>query len=418
MKRKILFLVLMLTGCSISSLSKTQDNMVSGITPTPIQVNTTKRMPTITTVIPAITPEITETQLVKSQIAHWLVYDFISEKYVVMILDENLNTIQSFSEDSLYDWINPQTCELIKISTVYARQSIDDAVGLDISRFRLSGELLDTQRINFSHKASDTYYQRISPSTEWIAYVRSLNWEKLYGKGDSLIQDVFIIPIDYKNKLEAKQLTVNNGAWIAPIAWSPDSRYLAFTDLDNLGNKQIFVYEPDSEIKTQLTNFDNRDLDYYVLDYEWSRDSQEIIFISGFADNEETNEQENLSTYALGTLNAESKEIFWIIPETEGLKLELWNIGNTGLVIVNDGDSYQWYDIYTGEMIHQYKLPAQIFMVSDTAETVYFWGGENYREYNIYEGKLKNTEVKMVTYGYGNNMTTLIGGDYFNCLIP
>ena len=117
-------------------------------------------------------------------------------------------------------------------------------------------------------------------------------------------------------------------------------------------------------------------------------------------------------------MNAESKEIFWIIPETEGLKLELWNIGNTGLVIVNDGDSYQWYDIYTGEMIHQYKLPAQIFMVNDTAETVYFWGGENYREYNIYEGKLKNTEVKMVTYGYGNNMTTLIGGDYFNCLIP
>ena len=72
------------------------------------------------------------------------------------------------------------------------------------------------------------------------------------------------------------KLTEHGGAWEAP--WSPDGKWIAFSDLDNNNRSQIYIAQQDGKGKRQLTNFMGEDQKFFLL--VWSPDGKKIAFRS------------------------------------------------------------------------------------------------------------------------------------------
>jgi hypothetical protein len=79
-------------------------------------------------------------------------------------------------------------------------------------------------------------------------------------------------------------------------AWSPNSRYLAFTAKTTGPSRDLFVYDTGAGIVRRLTNDDAE-----IVSIAWSSDSQVIYYVNGFQLNED-------AVFRMFTLNAMSPE--------------------------------------------------------------------------------------------------------------
>ena len=111
---------------------------------------------------------------------------------------------------------------------------------------------------------------KINPKGPWISYLvgRGKPGYDLYEK-----QDIETMNLEDKS---IYKLTEHGGAWEAP--WSPDGKWIAFSDLDNNNRSQIYIAQQDGKGKRQLTNFMGEDQKFFLL--VWSPDGKKIAFRS------------------------------------------------------------------------------------------------------------------------------------------
>jgi hypothetical protein len=163
----------------------------------------------------------------------------------------------------------------------------------------------------------------LSPSGEWIAYRRADQWQWGMDITGAEIQDVVLLPVNDKVPQPIMNLTSRGGSH-APLAWSPDGQYLAYTDYDDAGLNQVFVYDLEKGKETQLTRFLTQTDQAIIIRVLWSPDSQSLLFVR---------RDFNVKT-EVGIIRVENKEIKWITLQFE----------NYGFVSEPYGQHQPWWD--------------------------------------------------------------------------
>jgi hypothetical protein len=403
-----LFLIIIFSGCV--SINK--------------EINTSQvELPTINnpelplreTAIPS--PTFTPFSTPEPQLGHWLINIRNGDSYSSTILGKDLKTILNIGKYWGEAYLDQKNCNVIEISPHFEiKDGYEYSKGFDLNFYNLYGEILDKQILLLGHNPKNVYEMKVAPNMKWLAYKETSDWEGLYSIWDSHSQDVFLILIDYKNQSDAIKVTKNSGAWHASISWSPNGQYLAFTDFDDSGVQQLFIYDVVSDTTKQITRLQNLNLNTYVFDFLWGNDSKKLAFVSGQALN---NENQFLpTTNALGLIQVDTEKLIWIIAESEEVGIELIDIGLSGILFFRTpDDKYNWFDINTNKVIHQFTTHEDAYFYDDLLTTVYFGGNINYQRYNINEGEFQESGLKIIP-GFIHVIRTLENRQYFVCSIP
>ncbi|NJO04351.1 MAG: peptidase S41 [Chloroflexaceae bacterium] len=112
-----------------------------------------------------------------------------------------------------------------------------------------------------TNDSAPKYAPRLSPDGKWVAYIRGHNELYLF-HGETQTHRLF---------------ARGNFIWSQSLAWSPDSRWLAFLALDARFFSNVYVQAINEDLPRQITFLSN------VLGYDllWSPDGQFLIFTSG-----------------------------------------------------------------------------------------------------------------------------------------
>jgi len=170
----------------------------------------------------------------------------VSEKLVVNINFDNPNLIPYFKnvKDDIGGFdISPT-----------AKRAIFDARGDIFTVPAENGEienLTNTQGIR-------EQYSVWSPNGKYIAYVSDASGE----------YEFYLL--ENKKGAEAKQLTKGSKAWINPAIWSPDSRYLTYSDR----NMKLWLLDATSGKQTEVNTASLNE----IRDYNFSPDSKWITY--------------------------------------------------------------------------------------------------------------------------------------------
>jgi hypothetical protein len=165
-----------------------------------------------------------------------------------------------------------------------------------------------------------------SPNYQWIAY-KQVTGEYFRSLVKANQTEVKLAQLGDSQSLEVIDLSDHAGAHNSNLAWSPDGRYLAFPDFDISGVTQIYLYEPLTGSKTQLSNFKDGKKEYGITNLTWSRDSTELLFIK-VKYWQDGPYQYSYSGGGLGAIDIVDGQTRWIIPFAEDLEIRSININD------------------------------------------------------------------------------------------
>ncbi|MBM3137480.1 MAG: hypothetical protein FJZ98_04765 [Chloroflexi bacterium] len=208
-----------------------------------------------------------------------------------------------------------------------------------------------------SESTEFTYDYVLSPDGLLLAYKRISG---TYGISydTARIQDVEILGIDGQTHRQGKKLTERGGAWFVDLTWSPDSRYLAFTDFDENHVQQILLYEPVADRIVQLTDFGLGMKDYLITGIYWSPDSSEVAFSAERIRLEHQDEEYYTIEFqagGLGIIKIDHKGLDWIFPFEDSIEIEhvWWGDFSTEVLFLAEGELSNsrviWYNLISGE---------------------------------------------------------------------
>jgi hypothetical protein len=229
------------------------------------QVEELKLTPSIMSSI--FTPTVIENQIDSKPAIVVRISDGVNNGRKIIFLNKNFNEINSFSNNFQYLSLSVNDCAL------YALDNLNDF--LEINKINYQGKIIDHWKINIDRDEEiNTYSYLISPNTEWITYIEvSGEWGMSYETAE--VQNLYLLKNDDSQKQIPTRLSNNGGATPESTSWSPDGKYLAFTDLDNNGIRQIFIFDLIGNKKIQISSF-TENLTIYQI--HWSPDSSWLVF--------------------------------------------------------------------------------------------------------------------------------------------
>lgn len=141
---------------------------------------------------------------------------------------------------------------------------------INITMVDQKGNIIENKEIQFYNESPKYQYgYSISPDGNWVA-IKEASGEWGQAATDAAFQDVAIVAVNSKTAETMKQLTEHGGAFVHHLTWSPDSNFLSYSDNDKNGANQVFIYDPHSGRKQQVTQF----TDHKIIDeLKWSNDS-------------------------------------------------------------------------------------------------------------------------------------------------
>jgi hypothetical protein len=195
---------------------------------------------------------------------------------------------------------------------------------------------------------------RLSPNQEWLAYHVGSG---LPGSNSAEFEDVETINL---NTLDPPIRLSQHGVAYAPPAWSADSQWLTFSDLDENGVLQIYRATPDGRTIQPLTN--HSELVGRVETLAWSPDGRYLAYlVNPVVEGVLAPGQE--SWVGLISLDNQQSQPIRIEDFRYGWELR-WSSDNTRFAVVGEGDSSQeppyfetqihWIDATTGTLAHSF----------------------------------------------------------------
>jgi len=180
---------------------------------------------------------------------------------------------------------------------------------------------------------------QLSPDKKWIAY-KKISTEDKFAPWDAEFQDVMLMKVDFTVPQKPLQITEHGWAKPAFLAWSPDGRYLTFTDMDNLGRIQIYLYDVQIQQKIQVSNFKDSSNQVEVGEFAWRQDGGSIAFYrSIYAEKQiQINPNERIGVVSLADFSTHWVGIS-VFQDLYSHKNIIWNAAGTQFVLVIDKSS-------------------------------------------------------------------------------
>lgn len=188
----------------------------------------------------------------------------VDEENQVYFLKDDFSVESSFKNQynsSLA--LSSNSCELIYL--------FGGSSQIEITKLSLDGKVLE-KKVNFFANESSKYLYlfSISPDEKWVAF-KEASGEWGQSASDAPFQDVAIVSINSNSMPTVKILTENGAAFVDKLTWSPDSRYLSFSDNDANGVNQIYIFDTLTGGKKQVSRFTSQII---VHEINWSPDSK------------------------------------------------------------------------------------------------------------------------------------------------
>ena len=305
--------------------------------------------------------------------------DYIQGNTIV-IFDENLNIANKFPRSNLsLSGFSQDGCRLRSIRYSDASFIIRelDFFGVETRQTTaLSKEAEDHTKI---------YQFNLSPSGRWLAY-KVVDQIEMSAEG-AKIQDVRLLQVNELTPQDVLRLTERSGARPARSTWSWDSRFLAYTDYDEAGVVQIYIFSPEENQEYQITQFGPDMTDHEIQILSWAPNSLTIAFsIVGISETEEAG-IEKTDNGAVGIISFPDFNLKWVNLKgydnpilynnlMSGVTTLWWSKDSQELLIpfslgtVKNYVMYlAWYDLTVDEIVH-------LLSDSDFPESSFdfFWG--------------------------------------------
>lgn len=132
----------------------------------------------------------------------------------------------------------------------------------------------ETEDIFRGQKQPDDSWQtwpKISPGRQWVAYVV---WSSEMYYNSAEFQDVELVRIPVGRPL---RVTSGGGSASSGGVWSPVEDILAFSDTDERGNQQLYIYNPNDAKREKLTDFSDPLMK--ISSPSWAKQGDRIAFV-------------------------------------------------------------------------------------------------------------------------------------------
>jgi WD40 repeat protein len=187
----------------------------------------------------------------------------------LLFFDREMN-LQISSTNEYNPSLSSIGCHLL---SVYDNQN-----GFEIVTKDFLGKVIKKELALENRNVEDRIYNFLfSPSEEWLTYlVITGDWGMSYA--DAETQDVRLLKIDGESPQNARLLTSRGGARPDAVVWSPDGQYLAFTDFDEKGFQQVFLFSLETGLISQISHFGGEMKNEQIVTIKWSFDSNYLAF--------------------------------------------------------------------------------------------------------------------------------------------
>ncbi len=232
---------------------------------------------------------------------------------------------------------------------------------LQIRSIDSNGGITEQREISFEDSpAGFQYLYSISPDKEWVAFKEAAG-EIGQTYSDASVQNVKIVNIQSESGQSAKEITHHGGAFVNSLAWSPDGRFLSFSDFDEGGVPQIYIYDPHIDTVIQVSSFQEPHTG--IVEIKWSYDSD---YLAASVYDESKTETSMLQ---------QNGRIFLFSPENQPLgavdfgekdpqRLSFWWGQNDRLLIYSQSTSQEygklsWYNPIDGSVEKKISLSSE-----------------------------------------------------------
>lgn len=233
-----------------------------------------------------------------------------------------------------------------------------DGSGFIVDVLDYSGNILNHRTIQID----PTYYSLLifglanSPDGKWINYIIP-SGDNNFDPRFSSKRDLWLLNIQEEGSQPIK-ITENGGMAIGGGSWSPDGRYLAYTDMDTSGIIQIFNIDIGTGKKSQLSSFDEGYRGLEISKISYSPSGEKLGYIGTYAREHrgqvgfiKLDEQLTIQAKLPNANYIPSTPYFWW--SEEGIEMALLLEGRDLKNIYNN-DLIVWFDTNSGEIIRTF----------------------------------------------------------------
>jgi hypothetical protein len=322
-----------------------------------------------------------------------------SYQHGAFLINEDGNVLTQFrgAETSTF---TPDRCTLVSVGGAY---KLD---GIRITNYSVEGEEINHKDIGLEPQYLDNYFNfSISNDQEWLSYLTVAQDPDLYDPqfAEKLYLSLLSTSIE---KAAPIPLTPNGGAPFQGAVFSPDNRWIAYSDFDSKGIIQLYRMALNGKVPEQLTTFDNQYIGQRVGVIRYSPNSDMLAY---------TLFGEKYIPASIGILTLENQQISWLaFPEKgyrpthlgdiwwnrTGTELLAW-LENTNATTSNNFSKAVaiWFNVKSGEMMDvfpskgvQSPLIEFLFPVTDLDKIVMHRGltNESGPEYWLYDRRTGN----------------------------
>ncbi len=342
-------LILILCSCSINGYGQTE------LTPV-ITYTATTRLPsstaTLTPTFPEATPSSTNTvdpllprpglvRRTPSPEAEISLIVKANEEPKIIALDRNLAPVLEMENRKPNLSLSADGCHILQWGA------------FEMIERDLSGKITQDieLRIGNNKESTGIYDYEPSPDGKWLVYkeVYGTNW---MCSCDAEEQDVMLFSLSHPEQQEIR-LTSHRGAMAVELTWSPDSKFVAYTDYDDQGFRQIYIYDVANAEKIQLTHLsDKNDKQAWVSRISWSPRSDKLAVAI-----DSSRSQFSHAFPLVGIISLKSLSVQWM--EVKGDATEVGSIiwakdEKTILIGTRTDPQYLvWYDLETEKQIRR-----------------------------------------------------------------
>lgn len=253
--------------------------------------------------------------------------------------------------------------------------------GVELIRTDLQGSSYETILHYFKDdptRAPGVFHDNwaVSPSGEQIAYM-IFSGEQYYSTSE--FQDMQVANVD--NTPGTFELTTHGG--VLGFAWSPDGEYLAYSDYDTTGVRQLYHVKAAGTEKTQLTSFTEKGapvgepMGNYIGRPVWSPDGSKIAVETKVTNSDGT------ATSALWIISTQDNGQLQVMiePQLDDYAIMGWSEDSSVLSVYGDNGhekTLYWLDGTTGNILSRFEsglVPGSEVVLVATVEGTQSWLG-------------------------------------------